>query len=300
MKAEEDKRRWLDLIKSFETLLSIPVAIIEVLVIFSYVKEWLSVQMAIFLGILVIVVFLAIIVIKQRRSIKVFEAREGVRQLFPSLRTWLDSIRSEQCKGAIDSCLNYDLVKWRFIIDGVDATYIYHVRGTNSSKSSVGNIPFSCCGETMIDDDKKVEIIAEKNPDTKASEIISPVPVYSGLNFKTFHAPLKPAIRKERGKFNLRFTSRWPGTFTSKYEYVFIPLSHYRKGVKKIIAEISLTSRPKDCSVWTWDIKKHKLEVLEEELKRCRKRGQRYEIRWERSRPDRSKVYIIRFVRTDM
>ena len=89
------------------------------------------------------------------------------------------------------------------------------------------------------------------------------------------------------------------GTFTSQYEYVFIPTSHYRKGVEKIVAEISLTSRPRDCSIWIWDIEKHELNILKD-LDSPRKRGGRYEIIWEMIKPDPNIICIIRFVRTEM
>lgn len=280
----------------FENLLSIIGAFIQIGLLVTSLLNVIPLYVAVFSAIIVLSAFVFQDLARKNAVIKKLKAEEILRKHFPSVKLYLDSMRSVEKQYIADSKLSYKKMILTFEILGLGAKFTKRVIGQNLSSADVTEMIYRCCADNVIDNNGKMCFSSERNPNSNHSLILDSRVVLSRSNFKIFAVELNPPIERNGGAFDIAFSVQWPYAFTSNYDYVFVPLFHHKRGIGEIQVNIISRNTLKPCGVWTWDLKKHGLKPLKAAVQ-VRKYRSKYSLKWKRTDPNIDKIYIIGFYR---
>lgn len=293
---DDEKTTWSYRIKKLDLALSLMTAVIEIGVFVSYVKNIITPEIAAMSGLTVAVIFLGQDSWRKRKALKGYGGHNVLNRRFPAVAAFVEARQSLPEEFRSDEQVLYDEMTYTCEISGFDGNFAKHAVGQNVSDNELDQMFHVVSGETSIENGSIKPRVFRKLQGNQL-ERLEPTVLWSSPNVKVIGVDLNPPVRPKTGKLDIAFYARWPGAFVSKNGYLFAAISQCVKGCRKLMIEAIFRERISQCSIWTWDLKKHKLEEFER-LKRPKRRNNKFIIKWQRVNPDINKIYILRYKRT--
>lgn len=206
---------------------------------------------------------------------------------YPALVFYL----AEKDEIADDEWHNYTSEEWTFKIDGFDSEWTARLQGVNTRGNPSSYIPFKICGHTPM----PVGGIDLEVTDNKISRILHPRVEADKKYKKIYNIPFFTSLPTSED-FDVSLKCKWQGHFAPKETYVFMPIYHYKRGLKKYTLVIESDTTITNYWVFKYNKRFRRLIPTPE---RCVEEDGGKKLTFEKSEPELKahEIYIILFRR---